>query len=138
MSSRARAYPGLAAFAVLCSFFMTSPATAQVAGQNVNMVSGTSWPGGDPFLQRQNEPSMAVSTRNPLHILAGSNDYRSVDLELVLSGGEETGDSWLGLFKSFDGGLTWQSTLLPGCPQLVSQCADSGALNGHYQAGADP
>src|SRR2546427_10693043 len=64
---------------------------------NVNMVSGTQWPTGDPFLQRQNEPSMAVSTRNPMHILAGSNDYRSVDLELVLSGGAETGDSWLGL-----------------------------------------
>lgn len=44
---------------------------AQVAGPNVNMVSGTQWPTGDPFLQRQNEPSMAVSTRNPLHILAG-------------------------------------------------------------------
>ena len=87
------------------------------------MVSGTSWPGGDPFLQRQNEPSMAVSTRNPMHILAGANDYRTVDLETVLSGGEETGDAWLGLFKSFDGGLTWRSTLLPGCPYADPQCS---------------
>src|SRR5580704_17128894 len=115
------------------------PAAAQVAGQNVNMVSGTKWPNGDPFLQRQNEPSMAVSTRNPSHILAGANDYRSVDLEQVLSGGAETGDAWLGLFKSFDGGYTWQSTLLPGCPYAVGQCKDSGALSlGNYQAGADP
>lgn len=114
------------------------PALAQVAGQNVNMVSGTKWPTGDPFLQRQNEPSMAVSTRNPMHILAGANDYRSVDLETVLSGGAETGDAWLGLFKSFDGGFTWQSNLLPGCPYAIGQCTDSGALGGRFQAAADP
>ena len=120
-----------------CALVCLPSASAQVAGQNVNMVSGTSWPGGDPFLQRQNEPSMAVSTRNPMHILAGANDYRTVDLETVLSGGEETGDAWLGLFKSFDGGLTWRSTLLPGCPYADPQCSDT-TLRGTYQAGADP
>ncbi len=127
-------------FGLACAAsFLTAPsATAQVAGQNVNMVSGTKWPTGDPFLQRQNEPSMAVSTRNPLHILAGANDYRSVDLEQVLSGGGETGDAWLGLFKSFDGGFTWQSNLLPGCPYAIGQCTDSGALSGRFQAAADP
>ncbi len=123
----------------VASLLAVPPAGAQVAGQNVNMVSGTKWPTGDPFLQRQNEPSMAVSTRNPLHILAGANDYRSVDLEQVLSGGVETGDAWLGLFKSFDGGYTWQSTLLPGCPYAIGQCKDSGALSlGNYQAASDP
>ena len=124
--------------ACVAAFVGVVPAAAQVAGQNVNMVSGTKWPTGDPFLQRQNEPSMAVSTRNPMHILAGANDYRSVDLEQVLSGGAETGDAWLGLFKSFDGGFTWQSNLLPGCPYAVSQCTDSGALSGQFQAAADP
>ncbi len=44
---------------------------AQIPGRNVNMVAGTDWPGGDPFLQRQNEPSIAASTRNPLHLVAG-------------------------------------------------------------------
>jgi hypothetical protein len=123
----------------VAGFLAVPPARAQVAGQNVNMVSGTKWPTGDPFLQRQNEPSMAVSTRNPLHILAGANDYRSVDLEQVLTGGAETGDAWLGLFKSFDGGYTWQSTLLPGCPYAIGQCKDSGALSlGNYQAASDP
>lgn len=48
-------------------------------GRNVNMVSGTKWPTGDPYLQRQNEPSIAASTRNPLHLLAGANDYRTGD-----------------------------------------------------------
>src|SRR5208337_2362566 len=72
----------------------------QVPGPSTNMVSGTQWPGGDPYLQRQNEPSMAVSSRNPLHLLAGANDYRSVDIPFAAS--VETGDAWLGLFKSYD------------------------------------
>jgi uncharacterized protein YjbI with pentapeptide repeats len=133
-----RALCAVLGLACAAAFLTAPPAAAQVAGQNVNMVSGTKWPTGDPFLQRQNEPSMAVSTRNPMHILAGANDYRSVDLEQVLSGGGETGDAWLGLFKSFDGGFTWQSNLLPGCPYAVSQCTDSGALSGRFQAAADP
>jgi uncharacterized protein YjbI with pentapeptide repeats len=133
-----RAFCAVLGLACAAAFLTAPPAAAQVAGQNVNMVSGTNWPTGDPFLQRQNEPSMAVSTRNPMHILAGANDYRSVDLEQVLSGGAETGDAWLGLFKSFDGGFTWQSNLLPGCPYAVSQCTDSGALSGRFQAAADP
>ena len=46
--------------AALC-LFASAPTRAQVSGQNVNMVSGTNWTNGDPFLQRQNEPSIAVS-----------------------------------------------------------------------------
>src|SRR5919204_4687192 len=82
-------------------------ADAPIPGQNVNMVSGTEWPGGDPFLQRQNEPSIAVSSRNPLHLLAGANDYRTVDLPGLPEG--ETADAWLGVFTSINGGHTWES-----------------------------
>ena len=109
---------------------------SQIAGPNVNMVSGTSWPGGDPFLQRQNEPSMAASTRNPMHLLAGSNDYRTVDLP-GLPDSEETGDAWLGLYKSLDGGQTWFSTLVPGYPQDLSVEGVSAPIKG-LQAAADP
>jgi hypothetical protein len=108
----------------------------QVAGDNVNMVSGTEWPGGDPFLQRQNEPSIAVSSRNPQHLLAGANDYRTVDLPGLPGDVVATGDAWLGVFKSFDGGATWQSTLLPGYPQDVSPEGLASPLTG--TAGADP
>src|SRR5215469_2601453 len=129
------------AYACLC----TVPMLAQIpiGGRNVNMVSGTTWPDGDPFLQRQNEPSIAVSTRNPAHLLAGANDYRTVDLAIALSSAapdaQVTGDAWLGVFKSFDAGRNWTSTLLPGCRYAVPQCTQAPALSAlAYQAGADP
>src|SRR2546423_1661472 len=107
-----------AAIACIASSF-AAQGQAPTPGQNVNMVSGTKWPGGDPWLQRQNEASIGVSSRNPLHVLGGANDYRTVDLPLadVLPNGALAGDAWLGLFKSFNGGQTWQSTLIPGYPQ---------------------
>ncbi len=116
---------------------------AQIPGRNVNMVSGVRMPEGDPFLQRQNEPSIAASTRNPLHLLGGSNDYRTVDLP-GLPNDEETGDAWLGLYKSSDGGQRWTSGLLPGYPQeradegLDVQGRKSPLKTGAYQAAADP
>jgi hypothetical protein len=112
------------------------PTLAQVSGQNVNMVSGTNWTNGDPFLQRQNEPSIAVSSRNSSHLLAGANDYRTVDLPGLL-GIDERGDAWLGLFKSFDGGRTWRSTLLPGFPLDGSLQGQASPIHG-FQAASDP
>jgi len=100
------------------------------------MVSGTDWTTGDPFLERQNEPSITVSTRNNLHLLAGNNDYRPVDLPGI-SGIPVNGDTWLGVFKSFDGGLTWASTLLPGYPQDSSLVGQASPLYG-FQAASDP
>jgi hypothetical protein len=126
-------YPVL--FLLLALLVASLPLPAQIAGVNVNMVSGISWPDGDPFLQRQNEPSLAVSSRNTLHLLGGANDYRTVDLPGLPNG--ETGDAWLGIFKSYDGGQTWKSTLLPGCPQNVAVCNGAPALKG-YAAAADP
>ncbi len=110
---------------------------AQQVGTNVNMVTGTQWPGGDPFLQRQNEPSMAISSRNPLHMVAGDNDYRSVDLPSVSGETAPTGDAWLGFFTSFDGGQTWTSNLVPGYPQDTSIQGILSPIHG-LGAGADP
>src|SRR5713226_9938529 len=110
---------------------------AQFPEQNVNMVSGTQYPGGDPWLRQQNEPSIAVSTRNPLHLLAAANDYRSVDIPFNAAArpdDEDTGDAWIGIFKSKDGGNTWWSTLLDGYPQLTNS---TSPLKG-FQAAADP
>jgi uncharacterized protein YjbI with pentapeptide repeats len=109
---------------------------AQIPGRNVNMVSGTTLPDGDPYLQRQNEPSIAASTRNPLHLLGGANDYRTVDIP-GLPDGIETGDAWTGLFKSTDGGQRWKSTLIPGYPQDATPIGLASPIKG-YQAAADP
>ncbi len=130
------ARPFLCLSGILSALFTTLPAMAQSAGDSVNMVSGTGWTNGDPFLQRQNEPSLAVSTRNTLHLLGGANDYRSVDIA-GLAGQSERADAWLGIFKSFNGGQTWQSTLLPGFPLDSSPAGLASPLHG-FQAAADP
>ncbi len=120
-----------------------------IAGRNVNMVSGTQLPYGDPWLQRQNEPSIAVSTRNPLHLLAGANDYRTIDMPQELPGevpGQEEKmaqavgrEPWVGVFKSFDGGQTWITTLLPGFPLDSSPEGGFSPLKGgSWEAAADP
>jgi len=125
--------------AVLTFVFLTCTVSsvAQVAGQNINMVSGTQYPGGDPYLQRQNEPSMAVSTRNPLHLLAGANDYRSVDIPFPPDSAVETGDAWMGVFSSLDGGQTWKSTLLPGYPQDPTPTGQASPLHA-FSVATDP
>ncbi len=120
----------------LLAFVPIVASAQQVVGPSINMVSGTQWPGGDPFLQRQNGPSFAVSTRNPLHLISGDNDYRTVDIP-GLANGTVTGDAWLGVFQSTDGGKTWRSTLLPGYPQDTSAVGMSSPAFG-YSAGTDP
>ena len=134
-----------AALTLACTLFLAVTSLAQVPGQNVNMVSGTAWPYGDPFLERQNEPTIAVSTRNAQHILAGANDYRTVDLNLpeLLPGEPDTtnqftAEPWLGQYISIDGGARWQSTLLPGYRQDPScQLPGHSPLCG-FTTAADP
>lgn len=127
-----------ALFSILISVTVVPPVLAQnqapIGGRNVNVVSGREWPDGDPFLQRQNEPSLAISTRNPQHLLAGSNDYRTVDINTLPRdsrgnpNGRVVGDAWAGLYKSLDGGNTWISTLLPGYPQDKTVIGSSSPL----------
>lgn len=98
-----------------------SAQSGPVAGRNVNIVGGPTMFTfdpvfdllGDPMRAQQNEPSCGVSTRHPLHILCGANDYRAVDLPGI-DEDKVTGDAWSGVFQSRDGGLTWQSRLHPG------------------------
>ena len=110
--------------------------SAQIPGPNVNMVTGKVFPGGDPWLQKQNEPSGAVSTKNPCHLLAGANDYRAVNVA-GLPGDKEIGDAWVGWYTSINCGQTWYSTLVPGYPQDTSPAGKSSPVYGLTTA-ADP
>ncbi len=118
-----------------------SSTPSNFVGRNVNMVSGTRLPFGDPWLQRQNEPSIAVSTRNPMHLFAGANDYRTIDVpdDFKLPGiqGTASADAWLGVYESFDGGQSWITTLLPGYPQDISLEGQTSPIKG-YETACDP
>jgi hypothetical protein len=114
-------------------------AQAPIASTNVNMVSGTKLGTGDPFLTKQNEPSIAVSSLNPAHLLGGSNDSRLIDFsELSDIPGENTADSWVSVYKSMDGGRTWRSTPLPGCPLSIPQCNTPSSPAKGFQYASDP
>ena len=105
-------------------------------GANVNVIAGTG-ADGDWTLQRQNEPSIACSSRNPRNCIAGANDYRTVDIPFPAVGERVTGDAWLGWYTTKDGGLSWRTRLLPGFPQDTSTVGLNSPLRG-YGAGADP
>ena len=133
------------AAAVAASAITVTSAQQQLqVGANVNLAGGPASvdPGppfeivGDPYLQRQNEPSMACSSRNPLNCLAAANDYRTVDLP-GLPADRVTGNAWIGLFWTRDGGRSWRSTLLPGFPQDTSEEGLNSPING-WAAAADP
>ena len=103
---------------------------------------------GDVTIQRQNEGSMACSSRNPQTCLAAGNDYRLVGLPRLddpNADGKVTADAWLGIFWSRNGGQAWRSTLLPGWKTddpAVKDTTPEGApaVNpiAGFQAAADP
>src|SRR5260370_21489865 len=100
-------------------------------GPNVNMVSGITLGDGDPFLTKQNESTMAVSSVNPLTIMGGSNDYRLIPLSQAGIPGENNSvDAWVGRYWSTDGGRTWRSKVVPGCPLAIPACAGNTAIQG--------
>jgi len=126
--------PQFLAAAFLGGLLLPAVASAAppVAGPNVNMVSGTKFPEGDPFLTKQNEPSIAVSSRNPRHLLAASNDYRQVGA--LTAEGLRGGKAWTTLYKSVDGGASWRSVVLGGCPINIPQCNDPTGLSAPLKA----
>lgn len=115
-----------------------------IAGRNVNMVGGSDPVTEEPYdtgLQRQDEPAIAVSVRNPMHLIAGANDWRPVEMDIV---GEElpgvhqglpATDAWMGIYKSVNGGESWYCEFLPGSPVEVN--THNSPIYG-YNAVADP
>jgi hypothetical protein len=61
--------------------------------------------------RQQNEPSTAVDPRMPSVVVAGSNDYCTVEL---------AGGTWAGFYRSTTSGSSWVDSLLPGYPTDTS------------------
>jgi hypothetical protein len=78
---------------------------------------------GDYYLQRQVEPSIAVSTRNPNHIVAFFNDYRNV--EIPDDGGlGQTARAKTGFLERF---LAWLSRRPSPTPKVPPPTAAAAA-----------
>jgi hypothetical protein len=113
------------------------PLPAQIPTPNTNVVAGIGDQFvGDRFVQRQNEPVIAVSTRNPDHWVAAFNDYSTVDIagDPTI---EPSAEAWLGVAFSYDRGRSWSHALVPGYPQDTSPAGSSSPLKG-LPAASDP
>ena len=130
------------ALALTLTAIVATPAAAQlVASPNVNVAGGPAClrsptnptcPAqvfGDVTMQRQNELSMACSSRNPQTCLAAGNDYRLIGLPGE-DDGKVTADAWMGIYWTRNAGQTWRSSLLPGwktSDPLVKDATPEGA-----------
>ncbi len=163
---------------------VAAPLAAQQAGQNVPVLPvvqpqrpaeggppspDSVWEAaleGDLFMQRQLEPTIAVSTRNPNHLLTFFNDYRAVDIKDDLGLGERlaknggslsnllrrlfrrpaagralpaaaaASEAWIGMSRSFDGGQTWSGGIMPGSLVDPSPASLAAPIHG-LEAAAD-
>ena len=79
--------------------------------------------------REQNEPSVAVDPRNPRIIVIGANDYCAA---------MTTGDSWLGFYRSANGGRTWRNSLVPGYPTDTSSAGLASPAHGTCSVASDP
>ena len=73
-----------------------SPFLVPDGALNVNVQDGP---------QGTNEPSVAVDPNDPMHAIAGANDYNT-----------PVADSWVGTYVTFDGGKSWEKNFVPGYP----------------------
>lgn len=132
-----RPVSSLQALFVATLLLFATPLFAQVAGNNSNVVAGIGDQYvGDRFLQRQNEPNIAISTRNPDHWVAAFNDYSTVDF----AGDPNvapSAEAWMGVAFSYNRGRSWSHTLVPGFPQDASPAGLASPLRG-LPAASDP
>lgn len=98
---------------------VTTGADVKVTNDNNNVDGGTPNPGFDAQNRQSNETTVAISPVDSQIVAAGANDYRMVPV---------TGDSWLGVYVSQDGGSSWFNTMVPGFPSDTSQAGLASPL----------
>ena len=158
--------------AVLASVFHTGVA-GQQAGVNTPVLPGVPADPNDPhanlksdlLANRQVEPEIVISSRNPLHMIAFFNDYRAVAIhnDTGIGGGMLARAGWIGRFlarllgrqpleqkpviaaaeattgmaTSYNGGQTWTGGLVAGSPDDPSPAASQSPAWG-LDAMTDP
>src|SRR5688572_25232342 len=158
-------------FAIAFAVLLHAVPTAQQATTNINVLPAHVDPAdpsaflkGDLFMQRQVEPAMAVSTRNPDHLMVFYNDYRAVDIGNDFGVGEQVAsrsilarllarvfrlprpertrtraaaEAFVGYSVSYDRGVTWSGGLIPGSPKDLSAASLASPIRG-VEAATDP
>lgn len=136
---------GLGSFALMQTTTQTTE-EGLIAGRNVNAVGGINPYTGNPNLQKQCEPTLDFSTRNPFNVFVAFNDYRTVEIDFpeddvpgVEGPAAPARDAWIGWAQSTDGGGSYTSLLLPGFPQDNSPEGQASPLKQMgFRAAADP
>src|SRR5919106_1123163 len=100
----------------------------KVTNDNNNVDGGIPNPSFDAQNRQSNETTVSISPVDPDIVAAGGNDYRMVTV---------TGDVWLGVYVSDDGGTTWFNTFVPGFPSDTSSAGLASPLLG-LDASGDP
>jgi hypothetical protein len=77
----------------------------------------------------QNEPTVAIDPNDPAVVVAGANDYCAAI---------ENGDTWVGYYRSTDGGTTWSDSLVPGYPADETDAGVASPTHGSCAAAGDP
>ncbi|HEX9311555.1 MAG TPA: hypothetical protein VGA30_01850, partial [Actinomycetota bacterium] len=72
---------------------------------------------------------MAVDPRKPSVVAAGANELCTAIV---------SGDSWLGYYRSSDGGRTWRDSLVPGDPSDGTADGRASPAHGDCSVGSDP
>src|SRR5213594_3236056 len=135
------AFPRLSLLLLLIAWSGATSDSAQAdntasVGKNYSMIcGGNDYRRCDPSGNKQNEPSFAVSSRNPKNIIGGVNDYRGVDWMKLTDG--KAGGPFVSVLMSADGGVTWKGTLHPGCPESDPACDGAPEIKGLPEA-SDP